>query len=140
MKKALVCGAGGFIAGRLTQRLKEEAFWVRSIDLKLQEHAPLVADDLILGDQHDQAPVHHVSDPSFDEIATTSRLTEVALTISGTRPALSHILGLLSVRGPSSDNLLIANKQEWRPTRPPEEGLTKADAWIHKRAQAWRAE
>ena len=28
MKKALVCGAGGFIGGHLVKRLKREGFWV----------------------------------------------------------------------------------------------------------------
>ena len=29
MKKALVCGAGGFIGGHLVTRLKNEGYWVR---------------------------------------------------------------------------------------------------------------
>ena len=38
MKKALVCGAGGFIAGPLVRRLKQEGYWVRGAD---QKHAGL---------------------------------------------------------------------------------------------------
>ena len=34
MKKALVCGAGGFIGNHLVKRLKEEGYWVRGVDLK----------------------------------------------------------------------------------------------------------
>ena len=34
MKRALVCGAGGFIGGHLVKRLKREGFWVRGVDLK----------------------------------------------------------------------------------------------------------
>ena len=34
MKKALVLGGGGFIGSHLSKRLKEEGFWVRSVDIK----------------------------------------------------------------------------------------------------------
>jgi len=37
MKKALVCGAGGFIAHHMVRRLKQEGFWVRGVDLKYPE-------------------------------------------------------------------------------------------------------
>ncbi len=50
MKKALVCGAGGFIASHLVKRLKQEAFWVRGVDLKRPEFSPTAADDFQLLD------------------------------------------------------------------------------------------
>ena len=34
MKRALVCGAVGFLRLHLVKRLKREGFWVRGIDLK----------------------------------------------------------------------------------------------------------
>ena len=34
MKKALVCGAGGFIGSHLVKRLKKEGYFVRGVDLK----------------------------------------------------------------------------------------------------------
>ena len=34
MKKAIVCGAGGFIGGHLVKKLKAEGFWVRGVDIK----------------------------------------------------------------------------------------------------------
>jgi nucleoside-diphosphate-sugar epimerase len=37
MKKALVCGAGGFIASYRVQRLKKDGPWVRGVDLKFPE-------------------------------------------------------------------------------------------------------
>jgi GDP-D-mannose 3',5'-epimerase len=40
MKKALVCGAGGFIAGHLVKKLKREGYWVRGVDIKPHEFAP----------------------------------------------------------------------------------------------------
>ena len=34
MKKALVCGAGGFIGGHFVKYLKNKGYWVRGVDLK----------------------------------------------------------------------------------------------------------
>ncbi len=45
MKKALVCGAGGFIAAHLVKKLKQEGFWVRGVDIKRHEFAPSAADE-----------------------------------------------------------------------------------------------
>src|SRR3989454_4848336 len=50
MKRALVCGAGGFIASQLVRRLKQEGLWVRGVDLKRPEFAPSAADDFLLLD------------------------------------------------------------------------------------------
>lgn len=49
-KRALVCGAGGFIGSHLVKRLKKEGYWVRGVDLKLPEYAATAADDFLLGD------------------------------------------------------------------------------------------
>jgi GDP-D-mannose 3',5'-epimerase len=45
VKKALVCGAGGFIAGHLVKKLKKEGYWVRGVDIKEHEFAPSRADE-----------------------------------------------------------------------------------------------
>ena len=37
MKRALVCGAGGFIGGHLVKRLKADGYWVRGVDIKEHE-------------------------------------------------------------------------------------------------------
>ena len=50
MKRALVCGAGGFIASHLVRRLKQEGLWVRGVDLKRPEFGPSAADDFQLLD------------------------------------------------------------------------------------------
>ena len=54
MKKALVCGAGGFIASHLVKRLKQEPFWVRGVDLKRPEFSPTAADDFQLLDLREE--------------------------------------------------------------------------------------
>ena len=50
MKKALVCGAGGFIAGHLVKKLKREGYWVRGVDIKEHEFAPTQADEFMVLD------------------------------------------------------------------------------------------
>jgi nucleoside-diphosphate-sugar epimerase len=52
-KRVLVCGAGGFIGGHLVKRLKSEGYWVRGVDLKLNEFSPNRADEFVLGDLRD---------------------------------------------------------------------------------------
>lgn len=54
MKKALVCGAGGFIGSHLVKRLKKEGYWVRGVDLKKPEYSPTKADEFILSDLREQ--------------------------------------------------------------------------------------
>jgi nucleoside-diphosphate-sugar epimerase len=44
-KKALVCGAGGFIASHLVKRLKQDGYWVRGVDQKNPEFSPSAADE-----------------------------------------------------------------------------------------------
>jgi nucleoside-diphosphate-sugar epimerase len=53
VKKALVCGAGGFIGSHLMKRLKKEGYWVRGVDLKLPEYSETMADEFLLGDLRD---------------------------------------------------------------------------------------
>jgi GDP-D-mannose 3', 5'-epimerase len=50
MKRALVCGAGGFIGGHLVGKLKKEGYWVRGVDIKEHEFAPSLADEFLLQD------------------------------------------------------------------------------------------
>jgi len=52
-KRALVCGAGGFIGGHLVNRLKSEGYRVKGVDLKTNEYGNNGADDFIIGDLRD---------------------------------------------------------------------------------------
>jgi len=47
MKRAVVCGAGGFIGGHLVERLKSEGFWVRGVDIKRHEFRETAADEFL---------------------------------------------------------------------------------------------
>ena len=53
MKKALVCGAGGFIGHHLVRFLKTRDYWVRGVDLKEPEFSASSADDFQLLDLRD---------------------------------------------------------------------------------------
>ncbi len=70
MKKALVCGAGGFIGGHLVKYLKAKGYWVRGVDLKLNKFHDVhkIADDFILGDLRDPTIVAAVIEEDIDEI------------------------------------------------------------------------
>lgn len=50
MKKALVCGAGGFIGSHLVTYLKEKGYWVRGVDLKYPEFSRTNADEFLILD------------------------------------------------------------------------------------------
>lgn len=67
-KKALVCGAGGFIGSHLVKRLKREGYWVRGVDLKFPEFSETLADDFVIGDLRDQYFVRSIVDTKFDEV------------------------------------------------------------------------
>ncbi|MGM0506590.1 MAG: NAD-dependent epimerase/dehydratase family protein [Bacteroidota bacterium] len=67
-KRALVCGAGGFIGGHLVSRLKSEGYWVRGVDLKKHEFHPSEADEFVLGDLRDPRVVADIVTGDLDEI------------------------------------------------------------------------
>lgn len=66
MKKALVCGAGGFIGSHLVKQLKKEGFWVRGVDLKYPEYSETQADDFIIGDLRERHVCQQAIDARFD--------------------------------------------------------------------------
>ena len=77
MKKALVMGAGGFIGTHLVEKLKNDGFWVRGVDLKKPEFSKTHADNFIIGDLRNPLIVEKVmqvprdladNNESFDEI------------------------------------------------------------------------
>jgi GDP-D-mannose 3', 5'-epimerase len=68
MKKALVCGAGGFIGGHLVNRLKSEGYWVKGIDLKKNEYGNEGADEFVIGDLTDPYVANKALEGDFDEV------------------------------------------------------------------------
>tara|TARA_R110002110_G_scaffold176155_5_gene380122 strand:+ start:5660 stop:6670 length:1011 start_codon:yes stop_codon:yes gene_type:complete len=69
-KRALVCGAGGFIGGHLVKYLKDKGYWVRGVDLKYNEYHRVeqIADDFVLGDLRNPIVVAAVVDYDIDEV------------------------------------------------------------------------
>jgi nucleoside-diphosphate-sugar epimerase len=71
MKRALVCGAGGFIGGHLVKRLKREGYWVRGVDIKEHEFAQTAADEFLLLDLREEENCQaalSLGDSTFDEV------------------------------------------------------------------------
>src|SRR5438034_7226266 len=68
MKKALVCGAGGFIGGHLVNTLKSEGYWIRGVDLNENEYGNNNADEFIIGDLRKPHIVANVITNDIDEI------------------------------------------------------------------------
>jgi len=71
MKRALVCGAGGFIGGHLVKKLNREDYWVRGVDIKEHEFAPTQADEFLLLDLREPQncrPALTLPDGAFDEV------------------------------------------------------------------------
>ena len=50
MKRILVCGASGFIAGHLIRKLKAQGFWVRAVSRRKPEFVDVKADEYLLLD------------------------------------------------------------------------------------------
>jgi GDP-D-mannose 3',5'-epimerase len=71
-KRALVCGAGGFIGSHLVKRLTKDGYWVRGVDQKKTEFSPTAADEFLLLDlreeQNCQAAVQAPAAGAFDEV------------------------------------------------------------------------
>jgi GDP-D-mannose 3',5'-epimerase len=67
VKRALVCGAGGFIGSHLVKSLKQDGYWVRGVDLKYPEFSPTAADDFVIADLRERESWERILDVHFDE-------------------------------------------------------------------------
>ena len=56
MKRALVCGAGGFIGHHLVKYLKNKGYWVRGVDIKEPEYEETAADEFMILDLRMRKP------------------------------------------------------------------------------------
>jgi len=71
LKKALVCGAGGFIGGHLVKKLRQEGYWVRGVDIKKHEFNPSAAHEFLVLDlrlKQDCETALKVDSGTFDEV------------------------------------------------------------------------
>jgi nucleoside-diphosphate-sugar epimerase len=68
MKKALVCGAGGFIGSHLVKKLKKEGYWVRGVDIKNPEFSPSAADEFMVLDLREKPNAGKAVSGLLDEV------------------------------------------------------------------------
>jgi GDP-D-mannose 3', 5'-epimerase len=72
------------------------------------------------------------------EMVTIDRLVDIVCDIADKKLDKIHISGPTGVRGRNSDNRLIEDKLNWKPSRPLREGLEKTYAWIETQVMANR--
>ena len=65
-----------------------------------------------------------------DEMVSINQLAEMAMDIAGKKLTIKHISGPLGVRGRNSDNSLIKEKLDWKPTWPLHKGMEVTYKWI----------
>jgi len=71
MKKALVCGAGGFIGCHLVKKLRKEGYWVRGVDIKKHEWSPDAASEFLVLDLRNEEHCRKaltIDHDTFDEV------------------------------------------------------------------------
>ena len=70
MKKALVCGAGGFIGTQLVRQLKKEGYYVRGVDIKKPDFSKTEASEFLLLDLREKKNCQKALKTSggFDEV------------------------------------------------------------------------
>lgn len=68
MKRALVCGGGGFIGSHLVSDLKRRGYWVRAVDLKMTEFSQSDADEFIVADLRCIDRCRDAFSGDFDEV------------------------------------------------------------------------
>jgi len=71
-RKAIVCGAGGFIGSHLVKRLKKENYWVRGVDIKHPQFSKTSADEFFIRDLRSESNCKEMltlpNDEKFDEV------------------------------------------------------------------------
>jgi len=67
-KKALVCGAGGFIGSHMVTRLRAEGYQVRGVDLKYPDFSPSQAHEFIIADLRLRESWDAILNEEMDEV------------------------------------------------------------------------
>jgi len=68
-----------------------------------------------------------------EEMIAINDLAKMIIRISGKNLSINHIKGPLGVRGRNSDNKLIEEKLNWKPSTKLEDGIRKTYDWIKPR-------
>ena len=67
-KRAVVCGAGGFIGSHLVQRLVNEGYWVRGVDIKHPEWSVSPAHEFMVADLREQQSAAAALSGGIDDV------------------------------------------------------------------------
>ena len=70
-----------------------------------------------------------------EEMVTINQLAEIIMKIANKKLTINHIKGPLGVRGRNSDNRLIEEKLDWKPSLALEDGLEKTYHWIYQQTR-----
>ena len=73
-----------------------------------------------------------------EEMVTVNELTRMIATIAQKTIRVRHIDGPVGVRGRNSDNRLMFQSLQWRPSQPLVVGLEKTYQWIQAQVAAQR--
>ena len=68
IRRALVCGAGGFIGSHMVKRLRAEGYWVRGADLKHTEYSSSEANEFLIADLRLRESWEAILDEGMDEV------------------------------------------------------------------------
>ncbi len=67
-KRALICGAGGFIGSHMAQVLRDKGYFVKGVDLKHTEFSPTQCHEFIIGDLRDPNVWEELDCFGYDEV------------------------------------------------------------------------
>jgi nucleoside-diphosphate-sugar epimerase len=70
-----------------------------------------------------------------EEMVSINQLAEMLMEIAGKKLTIKHIPGPQGVRGRNSDNRLIYEKLNWKPTEPLYKGLEKTYRWVESKVK-----
>lgn len=73
-----------------------------------------------------------------EEMVTINQLADIVMGIAGKKLKKRHISGPLGVRGRNSDNQLIGEMLQWKPSQPIERGLRATYQWIRQQISETR--
>ncbi|TGX48675.1 NAD-dependent epimerase/dehydratase family protein [Sphingomonas gei] len=71
-----------------------------------------------------------------EEMISINQLVDLVADVAGKTIHKHHISGPLGVRGRTSDNSLIAQRLDWRPSRPLRAGIEQTYDWIDRQRKA----
>lgn len=156
MKKALVCGAGGFIGGHLVKRLKQEGYkapaaicrkvaeaqdggtidvWGDGTAVRSYTYVADMVDGIVRLMQSDLTGPVNIGCPQY---VTVDELVATVAEVAGKRIQIRHIQGPVGVQSRNFSNARIKSLG-WQPKYFLKEGIALTYPWIEAQVKAARA-